>query len=63
MPARISGSAPGITTSTRVRARLAPRLRADQISTWSMPRAPLNADKVIGSMQPMKIITTLEALP
>ena len=38
-------------------------LRADQISTCSAPRAPLNALSVIGSMQPMKISTIFEALP
>ena len=45
----------GTTTSHKTRARLAPMLRADQIRISSVPRAPLNAESVIGKRQPMKL--------
>ena len=38
-------------------------LRADQISTRSLPRAPLNAPSVTGSMQPRKISRIFEPSP
>ena len=38
----------GTTTSHSMRNRLAPMLRADQTSTWSLPRAPLKAPMVTG---------------
>ena len=63
MPLNSSGKALGSTTSHSTRARLAPRLRADQISTCSVPRAPLKALRVTGSMQPTKITTIFEASP
>ena len=63
MPLSISGKALGNTISHNTRARLAPRLRADQISTSSVPRAPLNAESVTGSRHPTKISTTFDASP
>jgi hypothetical protein len=41
MPLSSSGNALGIKTSHSMRRRLAPMLRADQTSAWSLPRAPL----------------------
>ena len=41
MPARMSGMAPGRTTSHSTSRLLAPHASADQISVWSTPRAPL----------------------
>ena len=40
-PLSNSGSALGTTTSHSRRSGPAPMLRADQISAWSLPRAPL----------------------
>ena len=63
MPLSSSGRALGTTTSHSMRRRLAPMLRADQTSAWSLPRAPLKAPSVTGSMQPRKISRILEPSP
>ena len=53
----------GSTTSHSMRRRLAPMLRADHTSAWSLERAPLKAPSVIGSMQPRKIRRIFEPSP
>ena len=63
MPLSSSGSALGSTTSHSMRSRLAPMLRADQTSVCSLPRAPLKAPIVTGSMQPRKISRIFEPSP
>jgi hypothetical protein len=44
-------------------ARLVPRLRADQTSGGSTPRAPLNALVTTGSRQPRKIAALYDLSP
>ena len=63
MPLSSSGIALGNTTSRSTRRREAPMLRADQTSTRSLPRAPLKAPSVTGSMQPRKISRIFEPSP
>ena len=63
MPLSISGTALGTTTSHSMRRRPAPMLRADHTNARSVPRAPLNAPIVTGSMQPRKISRIFEPSP
>src|SRR5205823_12996684 len=55
MPLSNSGIALGTTTSHNMRSRFAPMLRADQTSTCSLERAPLNAPSVTVSLPPRKM--------